>query len=83
MPSVAVADAADEAMEQLSTEEAIRRVAALPPDQAEVILLRVLGGLQVKDVARIVGKRPGAVRALQHRGLKKLSRASSREAVTE
>ena len=84
LPSVgAVADAADEAMDRMSTEEALRRVAALPPDQGEVVLLRVLGGFDVKDVARIVGKRPGAVRALQHRGLKNLSRAISREPVTE
>ncbi|HXJ62521.1 MAG TPA: sigma-70 family RNA polymerase sigma factor [Actinomycetota bacterium] len=84
IPSVgAIADAADEAMQRMSSEEALGRVAALPPDQAEVVLLRVLGGLDVKDVARIVDKRPGAVRALQHRGLKRLSRTLSREPVTE
>ena len=80
---VPVADAADEAIERISTEDALRRVAALPRGQAEVVLLRVLGGFDVKEVARIVGKRPGAVRALQHRGLKNLSRAISREPVTE
>ncbi|HEY4400978.1 MAG TPA: RNA polymerase sigma factor [Acidimicrobiia bacterium] len=45
----------------------------LPRDQAEVILLRVLGGLEVGEVAAIVGKRPGNVRVLQHRGLRRLA----------
>jgi RNA polymerase sigma-70 factor (ECF subfamily) len=76
-------DAEDDALEALGTESALARIAALPPDQAEVVLLRVLGGLQVSDVAEIVGKRPGAVRALQHRALRQLARTVSREAVTE
>lgn len=46
----------------------------LPTDQAEVILLRVLGGLDVDEVAAIVRKRPGNVRVLQHRGLRRLAR---------
>ena len=45
----------------------------LPRDQAEVILLRVLGGLGVGEVAAIVRKRPGNVRVLQHRGLRRLA----------
>jgi RNA polymerase sigma-70 factor (ECF subfamily) len=61
------------------TEVALARLAALPPDQAEVVLLRVLGGLDVQDVAAIVGKKPGAVRVLQHRALKRLERELARE----
>jgi DNA-directed RNA polymerase specialized sigma24 family protein len=34
----------------------------------------VLGGLDVAEVARIVGKRPSAVRVLAHRGLRRLAR---------
>jgi DNA-directed RNA polymerase specialized sigma24 family protein len=34
----------------------------------------VLGGLEVAEVARIVGKRPNAVRVLAHRGLRRLAR---------
>lgn len=55
------------------TESALARIAALPPDQGEVILLRVLAGLDVADVAKIVGKKPGAVRVLQHRALQRLA----------
>ncbi len=61
-------DVEEEAMANLSTETAIARIATLPPDQAEVVLLRVLAGLGVAEVARIMGKRPGTVRVLQHRG---------------
>lgn len=61
------------------TEAALARIAALPPDQAEVILLRVLAGLDVADVAEIVGKKPGAVRVLQHRALHRLAEQLARE----
>jgi RNA polymerase sigma-70 factor, ECF subfamily len=61
-------------LEGQSTRAALALLAELPPDQAEVVALRVLGGLEVAEVARIVGKRPGAVRVLAHRGLRRLAR---------
>ena len=67
-------DPVAQVLEVQSTRAALALVAELPPDQAEVVLLRVLGGLEVADVARIVGKRPGAVRVLAHRGLRRLAR---------
>jgi RNA polymerase sigma-70 factor (ECF subfamily) len=60
-------------LEGQSTRAALALVAELPPDQAEVVALRVLGGLEVAEVARIVGKRPGTVRVLAHRGLRRLA----------
>jgi RNA polymerase sigma-70 factor, ECF subfamily len=60
-------------MEAHSTRAALALLAELPADQAEVVALRVLGGLEVGEVARIVGKRPGAVRVLAHRGLRRLA----------
>ena len=39
----------------------VRLIESLPPDQAEVIMLRVVADLDSGDVARIVGKTPGAV----------------------
>jgi RNA polymerase sigma-70 factor (ECF subfamily) len=36
-------------------------------------MLRVVGGLPVEEVARVVGKRPGTVRVLQHRALRRLA----------
>lgn len=70
------ADAQDVAMEAiagLTTDVAVRLLATLPADQAEVITLRVLGELDTEEVSRITGKSAGAVRVAQHRGLKRLA----------
>lgn len=61
------------AVEGLSTTAALSLIATLPRDQAEIIVLRVVVGLEAKEVARIVGKSPGAVRVAAHRGLRALS----------
>jgi RNA polymerase sigma-70 factor (ECF subfamily) len=53
--------------------EVMDLIKRLPKDYAEVILLRVVAELEVTDVAKIVGKEPGNVRVLTHRGLKQLS----------
>lgn len=63
----------DLALARLNTDAAIRFVeASLPPDQADVILLRVLADLDVEHVAELLGKRPGTIRVLQHRALQRL-----------
>ncbi len=69
----ALEDTVAVAVENLDAEAAVALVRTLPVDQAEVILLRVLSGLATERVAAIVGKRPGAVRALQYRGLRRLA----------
>jgi RNA polymerase sigma-70 factor, ECF subfamily len=66
-------DPAAAALEGLSTRAALALVAALPADQAEAIVLRVVAGLDVERVAAIMGKRPGTVRVLTHRGLRRLA----------
>jgi RNA polymerase sigma-70 factor, ECF subfamily len=66
-------DPVGQMLEGQSTRAALALVAELPADQAEVVALRVLGGLEVAEVARIVGKRPGTVRVLTHRGLRRLA----------
>jgi RNA polymerase sigma-70 factor (ECF subfamily) len=67
-------DPAAAVLEAQSTRAALALLAELPAEQAEVVALRVLGGLGVAEVARIVGKRPGAVRVLTHRGLRRLGK---------
>ena len=52
-------DAADQALEAVSTQTTMALIKSLPPDQAEIIMLRVVAGLDTGDVARIVGKTPG------------------------
>jgi RNA polymerase sigma-70 factor, ECF subfamily len=66
-------DPVAQVLEAQSTRAALVLLAELPADQAEVLALRVLAGLEVAEVARIVGKRPGAVRVLAHRGLRRLA----------
>lgn len=53
--------------------EALGRIAALPPDEAEVVLLRVVGDLSAEDVAAVTGRRPAAVRVLQYQGIGRLA----------
>ncbi|WP_017237729.1 RNA polymerase sigma factor [Streptomyces sp. SS] len=67
-------DAAGEALDALSTRHALALVAGLPRDQAEAVLLRVVVGLDGPTAARVLGKRPGAVRSAAHRGLKRLAK---------
>lgn len=58
----------------VADDEARRIVALLPPDQADILLLRVVAGFDVETVAAIVGRRPGTVRVIQHRALRRLAR---------
>ena len=67
-------DPAADVLAGLSTEASIRLVSQLPPEQAEAVLLRVMAGLDTEQVARIMGKQPGNVRVLSHRGLRSLAR---------
>lgn len=65
-------DTATTAVERLSGQEAVDRlVAGLPPDMAEVLLLRVVADLPVAEVAQVMGRSEGSVRVLQHRALKR------------
>jgi RNA polymerase sigma-70 factor (ECF subfamily) len=65
-------DTAEAALDALSTQAALDLIARLPPDQAEIIVLRVVVGLDATAVAKLVGKRAGAVRTAAHRGLRRL-----------
>jgi len=77
------ADSADLALEAVSARAVVNLIAELPPDQAEVIMLRVVADLDSGDVARIVGKTPGAVRVAAHRGLRRLAEIAQRAGVTQ
>lgn len=77
-----VQDAADLALEAISTQAVLALIATLPRDQAEIIMLRVVAGLGTQDVARMVGKSQGAVRVAAHRGLRRLAALVTRAGVT-
>jgi RNA polymerase sigma-70 factor (ECF subfamily) len=58
-----------------ATEDEIRAlIGELTPAQRDVLLLRVFGGMKIEEVATAVGRRVGAVKALQRRGLDVLRR---------
>jgi len=78
----ATADAADEAIERIGTRAALAMLAELPPLQAEVILLRVVAGLDTDVVARLVNRSQGAVRVAAHRGLRRLADIAAQAGVT-
>ncbi len=64
----------DQAVERLSTLATIASVHdVLPRHQAEIVLLRVVGGYGVQRVAGITGLHPVNVRVIQHRALRRLA----------
>jgi RNA polymerase sigma-70 factor (ECF subfamily) len=64
-----------EAVARLSAEDVARLLDLLTEDQREVMLLRILGGLNLKECAEALGKPVGAIKSLQHRAVGALKRA--------
>lgn len=67
------------ALQTLSTGAALSLISALPQDQAEAVLLRVVVGLDAESAAQVLGKRAGAVRTAAYRGLRRLNEALHRD----
>ena len=74
-------DVEEDALRELASERVRDLIAGLSTDQRAVLLLRILGELTVPQVARALGKRPGAVKALQRRGLEALKKEIGRRGV--
>ena len=74
--------AENQALDALGEERTLQLLARLTDDQREVLVLRIVADLTVEQVAEVVGKRPGAVKALQRRALSTLRRIVESEAVT-
>jgi RNA polymerase sigma-70 factor (ECF subfamily) len=63
----------DELVErQLAVESIARKLQVLAPDRAEALSLRLFAGLEVAEIAPILGKNEAAVRMLVFRGLRDL-----------
>jgi len=75
-------DAAEEALERIGGERLQRILGALSEDQRAVLLMRFVADMSVHDVAKAVDKRPGAVKALQRRGLAAVKRLLSGSGVS-
>ena len=57
------------ALDQRALLEAVRRLA---PEQQESIVLRFFQGLSLAETAEVMGRNAGAVKALQHRAMRRL-----------
>ncbi len=75
-------DAEDDAMRDLATAHVEEVLAHLSVDQRDVLLLRILGGLTIGEIAQVVGKKEGAVKMLQARGLAAIRKHIAAGAVT-
>ena len=74
----------DRVVELRLTAERVRRaLTRLSPDQQEVVTLRFLTGLSLREVASALDKSVPAVKSLQHRGLTSLRAALHQERVRE
>jgi RNA polymerase sigma factor (sigma-70 family) len=81
IPELVAGNVEDEAMRRIATERVRRLCGELAPDQRDVILLRMVAALTVEEVAAVVRKSPGAVKALQRRGVAALRRRLEHEGV--
>jgi RNA polymerase sigma factor (sigma-70 family) len=72
-------DVEDDALAVMGSDRVRDLLAVLSPDQRAVVLLRVVADLSVEEVATILGKREGAVKALQHRAMASLRRHLARQ----
>ena len=75
-------DVEADAMSSITTERVLRIIRTLTSDQQDVLLLRMVADLSIEEVAGIIDKPPGAVKALQHRALAQLRKKISRESVS-
>ena len=81
-PERAAADDVEQSVERtLGTAQVRALCERLSADQRDVLLMRLLGRLTIDEVADALGKTPGAVKALQRRGLLAVSRLIEREGV--
>jgi RNA polymerase sigma factor (sigma-70 family) len=72
----------DEALSRIGDQRVREILAGLTQDQCSVLLLRILGDLTAEQVAAVLGRTPGAVRAVERRGLATLKRQLSKAEVT-
>lgn len=69
--------AEDDAAERFSEASVQSLLDSLPVDQRNVMMLRIVSDLTVEQIAEVLGKRPGAVKALQRRALESLRKKVS------
>ena len=68
-----VASTEEAVLDVLQSERLMQAVAQLGDEQRECIMLRFVHGLSVSETANVMGKNDGAIKALQHRAVRKLA----------
>ena len=63
----------DAVVQHLTNQQLLECVQQLGSEQQECIVLRFLHGLSVSETAEIMGKKDGAIKALQHRAVRRLA----------
>ncbi|NEK87136.1 sigma-70 family RNA polymerase sigma factor [Blastococcus saxobsidens] len=63
----------DAVLQHLTNQQLLACVQQLGSEQQECIVLRFLHGLSVSETAEIMGKKDGAIKALQHRAVRRLA----------
>lgn len=71
------ASAEEDALDRLGETSALNLLTTLPEDQRNVMMLRIVADLTVEQVATVLDKRPGAVKALQRRALEAMRKKIS------
>lgn len=74
-------DVEGEVEDRLGTESVLAQLELLTDEQRDVVLLRIVSDLTIDTIAEILGKRPGAVKALQRRAFLTIARNLSSEVV--
>ena len=67
-----VDSAEDSALSVIESADVRQLLASLTADQADVMLLRVLGGLTIAEIAELTGRTEGSVKQLQRRAVGRL-----------
>ncbi len=76
-------DVEEEAIDRLGNDKVQELLDYLTEDQREVLALRVVADLSLKETARITGRDVGAVKALQRRAIQRLQRVVETGTVTQ
>jgi RNA polymerase sigma-70 factor (ECF subfamily) len=76
-------DPASSVLDGIAADDVVSRlVRNLTPDQAEVVLLRVLGGFEVSEVAELLERSDNWVRVTQHRAVRRMAERLTPKAAT-
>jgi len=79
IPESAVESAETAALDSMSVQNVADMLSCLSDDQREVISLRLVSDLTLKQVADIIGKPVTSVKALQRRGMRRLQKELGRK----